>query len=337
MERGCPAQPPNSKSDPQALETVSAKRVSKICIYGVGGDDPVRADGALRSRAGQPISLSQVHEDVRTLMASARFEDVEVSAIPRGDEAIVLFQLRERPSIAEVTFEGATMLQKEGLEPKIAPASGKPIAIANVYDAAMIIRDEYHRRGYRRAAINIVTEQLAPDRVRMKIVVSEGRPFRFGPIRLNGVSKAREADLRKATQLEPGMAFDDDAVLSAVRSFEDFYIDHGFPTAQVAPTIGEPAPDGTTAVSFDIAEGELVRFGPVTIASIEGAKLKVPPVKLKSKHGETFSRTAIDDDVRAVVAAFAARGQKIVVVPRRELDPKKRTISVVFQVAPAPM
>jgi outer membrane protein assembly factor BamA len=334
VEQACPAPPPSAKADPQALEKLAAKRIAKTCIYGVGSDDRVRVDGAFRSRAGQPLDLSQLHEDVRTLMASGRFEDIEVSAIPRGDEALLLFQFRERPPIAEVTFEGAAMLQRAGLEPRIAAETDKPITIANVYDAVTIIRDEYHHRGYRRVAIDVVTDRSNPSGMSLKIVVAEGPQFRFGWVNLNGASHAREADLRKATQLKQGTPFDDERVLNAVRSIEEYYLDHGFPNARVVPSIGESASDGTTPVGIHIIEGVLVRFGQVTIGSVEGTNLKAPAVKLSSKQGATYSRAAVDGDVQTLVAAFAGLGQKVVVVPRREFDPKKRTIDVVFQVLP---
>lgn len=336
-ERGCPARPPASKSDLQALETMAGKRISKTCLYGVAGDDPIRADATLRSRPGRRLSLADVREDVRTRMASDRFEDVEISATAKGDEALVFIQLRERPPIGEVAIEGAAILQKEGLKPKFAAAEGKPILISNVYEAATYMRDEYHRRGYRSVAIDVVADPPQPNRrMRVKIVVVEGKPFKFGQSRLNGAVKSWEAELKREIHLEPGTAFDDDKVLWAARRIEEFCIDHGYPTAGVIPSIGEAAADGTIPVSFDITKGDLARFGQVSIAGLESAKLKAPTVKLKSKQGDTFSRAVVDEDVRALAAAFAGRGEKVVVVPRRELDPKKRTVDVIFQVASAP-
>lgn len=336
VDRGCPSSPPSSKSDAQALERLASKRITKSCLYGVGASDPVRAEGAIRSRPGQLLSPAQVHEDVRTLMALGRFEDIEVSAKQNGDELVVFFLFQEQPPIAEVTFEGAALLQKEGLEPKIVAEGNKPIVIANVYDALTLIRDEYHRRGYRNVAIDVVTDRSNSSRTRLKIVITEGRPFKVGKIAVNGAGKTRKEDVRKAARLEPGTPLDEDQVLKAVRGIEEYYLDHGYPNARVAPSIGSSGADGSTPVGFDVIEGDLVHFGAVTTVSVEGASLKAPSVELRSSQGAAYSRSAVEDDVRALIAGFAARGQKVVVVPRRELDPKKHTIDVIFQMAPAP-
>jgi outer membrane protein assembly factor BamA len=328
----CPSEPPSSKPSPHEGDALETRVIARPCVYGVDANDRVSIEKQLRSRAGKRLDMASVADDVRDLMKTERFDHVEVSAIPSGHEVLVAFNLKERPRIGEVVFQGASILEKDGLPSQADVQKERYLSMGLVYDAMRLVRDEYHRRGYKRMSIDVSTELLSPKRARVKFVVVEGPQSKIGPISFAGNSKVSNAEVRKASHIDVGEPLDEEKINRAVVAIQELYLDRGMIQVQVEPVLGQPAPDGATSLTWNIVEGDVFRIGASKVGNL-GAKSPSP--KLKTKMGAPFSRTAIDDDVKTVIHAFAVRGQKVMVVPRRDIDLQKRTVDVAFDVTPA--
>jgi outer membrane protein assembly factor BamA len=336
LQSECPDTRPASAVDGKALQALSGKRIAMTCVYGIQGEDRARVEYALRPRIGEPFDSARTRDDVYALMNDGRFDDVDVAAVTRGEELALLYRVTMGVRIAQVAFRGATVLQNEGLE-TIRVRTDRFLSIGKVYEAATLVRNEYHRRGYRQVAVDVVKDDSIPSYVRVTIFVKEGPQSKFGPIHVKGVSERRAAELRKAVQIEEGTPFVDEKVQQAVFHIQDANFELGFLNTRVEVSAGEAQSDGSLPVTFDVVEGDVFRFGSVKVGSPDGAPpTKMPPVKLRSKSGAIASRAAVHHDVEAITKAFAAEGRKVAVVPRRELNAKKRTLDVVFEVAPAP-
>lgn len=327
---GCPSTVPSAKVDAKGVVDLEMGTIARTCIYGVEGEEHAAIAKAVHSRPGQRLLLPTVREDLRVLMAGGHLDDAKVLAMPGADGVLVMFALTARPRIAEVIFEGAPTLEKIGFPKRVTVEKERYLSMGDVYLAKRLIRDDYHRRGYRSVSVDASTETVAPNRVRLKFVVVEGPLSKIGRIAIGGASKLTAADIRKASQIDVGMALDEEAIDRGVVAIQELYLDHGMLQIEVTPSLDGPASDGTTSLTWNIREGEVFRIGTVTIGNVDGSPKKAPSPKLETKKGAVFSRTAVNDDVTTLIRAFAARHQTVTVVPRRVIDVQKRTVDVTF-------
>ena len=63
-------------------------------------------------RLGQVVSEAQLADGVKALYATGNFSDVQVY----HQEGRIIYQVTERPLIAEINFEGNRLIPKEGLQ-----------------------------------------------------------------------------------------------------------------------------------------------------------------------------------------------------------------------------
>lgn len=331
----CPVRPPTADATPGKVETVVGKRIAKMCLFGLDGDARTQAQKALRSHEADPLDIEKVREDIGALLKTGVVDDVAISAIPASDEVVLIYTLKERPRIAEVAFEGAHVFEKEGLTGKIAMEKLRPLVMAEVRDLVAAMREEYSRRGYRSAKVEAKVENAGAGLVKLKFVVAEGPQWKIGKVAFKGTKAVTEKDLKKAAALEEGTPFDDEKIERAGLAVNAVYFDRGMINARIDRQAGEPDKDGATTLTFTVEEGEVFRIGAIKLAKLAAADEKALLAKLKSKPKMIFSRSTLVEDVKILTEVFATRGQKVDVLPRTDVDAKKKTLDVTLDVEAA--
>jgi outer membrane protein insertion porin family len=335
VDPGCPSQVPSAKLDARVVADLETRLIARTCIYGVDEEEHAAIAKAVRSRPGERLLLATVREDMRVLMAAGHVDDVDVSAMQSEGGVLVSFALKARPRIAEVVFEGAPMLEKYGFPKRVMVEKERYLSMGDVYEAKRLIVDDYRKRGYRSVSVNASTEGVGPNRARLKFVVVEGPLSKIGTISVVGASKLTADDVGKASQVDVGVALDEQQIDRGGVAIQELYLDHGMIQVEVTPSLGDPTSDGRTPLTWNIREGEVFRIGTVTVGNVDGSPNKFPMPKLKSKKGVVFSRTAIESDVTTLIDAFAVRHQIVTVASRRVIDMQKRTVDVMFDATPS--
>lgn len=328
----CPGRPPTADATPGKLETVVGKRIAKMCLFGLEGDARTQAQKALRSHEADPLDLEKVREDIGSLLKTGVVDDVAISALPSGDGLVLVYVLKERPRIAEVGFEGAKVFEKEGLTGKIAMEKLRPLVMSEVHDLVAAMKEEYGRRGYRSAKVEAKVEPAGAGLVKLKFVVVEGPQWKIGKLVFKGAKAVTEKELKKAAALEEGSPFDDEKIEHATLQVSSVYFDRGMINVRLDRVTGEPDKEGSTPLTFTIEEGDVFRIGSIKLGKLASADEKALLAKLKTKPKQIFSRSQLVEDVKALTEAFATRGQKVDVLPRTDVDAKKKTLDLTLDV-----
>ncbi len=331
----CPAKPTAPDADFTMIGQVAGKRIAKMCLYGLEGDGRTTAQKALRSHEGDPLDLEKVREDIGALIKTGTVDDVAISAMPSGEEVVLLYALKERPRIAEVGFEGANVFEKEGLTGKIAMEKLRPLVPSEVSDLVTAMREEYGRRGYRSVKIESKTESAGPGLVRLKFIVNEGPQWKIGKLTFKGTKQVSEADLKKALALEPSTPFDEEKIDRGMLAMQSLYFDRGMINVRIDRAAGEPDKDGSTPLTFTVEEGDVFRVGAIKLGKLAAGDEKALLGKLKTKPKAVFNRGTLVEDVKTLTETFAARGQKVDVIPRTDVDAKKKTLDITLDVEAA--
>jgi outer membrane protein assembly factor BamA len=103
---------------------------------------------------------------------------------------------------------------------------------------------------------------------------------------------------------------------------------------RVDPEIGTANAQGVVPLAFVIDEGDVYSIGALHATKLGGpVEKELLDTVVRARPKQVFVRSKVVDDLERVNAFFASRGQKVVVTPLTEIDPKKKTIDLTFEIS----
>ncbi len=98
--------------------------------------------------------------------------------------------------VSHFSFSGNTLFTEEMLTPLVADYIGKPITLAQLYEAADKVADFYTRKGYALASVNVPAQKIKDGNVRLRSDRGPHRQDRFR--RQSPLSRRHPARLRQS-------------------------------------------------------------------------------------------------------------------------------------------
>ena len=173
---------------------------------------------------------------IRELSRSDYFDEIEVSR----EGNILVVTVLERPSVAEITVEGNSVLETEDIIENMASAE---IAEGQIFTRAALeairqgIQDVYSGRGRYGAAVEIEVEELPRNRVAIRLEINEGEESRIRHINIVGNEAFEEEDLLDLLELglKPWYMvmsrkdrYSREQFSGDLERLESFYLDNGY-------------------------------------------------------------------------------------------------------------
>jgi outer membrane protein insertion porin family len=323
--------------DPLEAAGFEGKPVTRVCV--VGGSEASRkaAQHAIELHPSDVFSAERLRTDLDAILKLGLFDDAAAYGlrVQQGASVVLLYSVHDRPHVAHIGFEGAKVLGDATLDAKLTVPKDAPYDAAGASKIALAVREEYRSRGYEAARVVVVTEPVpgSPDHVNVRFKVDEGTQSRFAKLELKGNKKVPEAELRKAAALEAGKPFVREELERAAMLVSALYYDRGFVQVRVETEVGTANAQGIVPAAFMIDEGDVF-----SISALHVTKLGAPLEKelldtvVRARPKQLFVRTKIVEDLERVNAFFAARHQQVTVSPLTEIDPKKKTIDLTFEI-----
>ena len=261
-----------------SLAQVASERKLIVADIVISGNKRTATDaikGLLKSRVGGEYVVEAVQEDVRTLMATKQFRDVEARySITSGNKVTLSFFVDELPNVVEeVVYEGVRSLKKGELERLTAVRKGAPLNPAQNRLACQSIVNRLRDKG-RHFASCVLKEGDKPGDKRVVFAVTEGPEIYIRSIEFEGnhfvsgavlkthiSSKERLLGLFASlgTPYIPAVADHD------VDELLKYYRSYGFHDVRVSRQTRWDADSGTVVLIFHILEGQRYRLqGPPT-------------------------------------------------------------------------
>ena len=316
------------------VENIEVRGIKKISTGTVLSYLPVNI--------GESLDLDRTPDIIRELYATGFFDDIQLS---RRDNVLII-EVKERPSIAEVNFEGNDEIEDEALTEaldSVGITKGRIFDEQKLKKLELELQEVYYAQGKYAARIEASWRQLDDDRVAIDIVISEGLSAKIKSINISGNKVFSDDQLRKVFELETtddGWFASDDysssklnADLEALRSY---YEDRGYVQYELSSQQVTISPDRKDiTISIGIREGD--QF---TISSIDVAgELVVTESELRAlitfREGEIFSRKTINRVVIAMQKRLAEDGYAyadVKIAP--EIDAENKTVGVSFIIIP---
>lgn len=316
------------------VENIEVEGIKKITIGTVFSYLPINV--------GEILDIDRTPELIRELYSTGFFDDIELL---RRDKVLVI-KVVERPSIAEVNFEGNKDIQDEALEQAldaVGMSKGRIFDRNKLEKLELELQQVYYSLGKYAARIDAEWRKLDADRIAIDIAISEGVSAKIKSINITGNQSFDEDDLLDIFQLEASDSaiFADDEYSSTkltadLESLKSYYLDHGYMQFQVESQQVTISPDRKDiTISINIHEGMQFRVGSTDIAGemvVDEAELRA---LISMGVGDVISRKQVNRVITAMQKRLGEDGYAFAEVRIvNELNAAEQTVSLQFLVIP---
>jgi outer membrane protein insertion porin family len=301
---------------------------------------PVAKLPQLRTRVGQPFDPVIVKEDVRTLAGSRKFLDVKSQFQPVPGGMAVIFQVVERPTIAEpVTFVGNQGIRTQTLRKKAELEKGAPLDPYAVEEARRRVEQYYREQGYNHIQITTI-EGNKPNDHNVVFMVDEGQSQRVLWTSFEGNTFEGDARLRLQVKTKPGILWlfggkvDRKKIDDDVNSVTAYYRSFGFFQARVSPVLDYNESKNWLSLKFVINEGP--RYNVRNVAFLGNEKFKNEELNknLEQISGKPFNQLALNRDKTAIADVYGEHGFIFAdIQPENHLSADKPEVDIIYNIS----
>jgi outer membrane protein insertion porin family len=236
-------------------------------------DEMVRTAAGIRP--GAVLTAPSVQEVVLRVMATRQYESVQVyvSGADAGRGTLIL-EVRERPLLAEVRFEGLRSLSATTVRDSAGLRAGAPLDPQAVATARRLVREMLASRGVQLVSIDTSMTALPEGGQRLTFRVTEGNRLAIAEVAFTGNEAFTDATLRGVMRTRPegfwwfrSGRFDREAFARDLReNLPSFYGSHGYIDFTIAgDTLIVDPETGKARLVIDVREGQQYRLGEFNI------------------------------------------------------------------------
>ncbi|MBW2064414.1 MAG: outer membrane protein assembly factor BamA, partial [Deltaproteobacteria bacterium] len=322
---------------------LGVEQVDSIVIKGNRRVETEAILSVIESKKGDSLDPDKLDRDLRSIFQMGYFTDVTIETEKGPKGKVVIISVKEKPSIAKISFEGNKKIKDKDLIKEIGLKLYSILDRAEVTNSINRLKDYYHKKGYYGVEIKENILELPNNEVAIVYQVNEGEKVYIREIRFIGNKEFDDEELKDAiTTKEKGffswftksglldrkrLEFDREKLLS-------FYYNHGYIKAKVGePKITYEKGKGIT-ITIEIVEGPKYRVNEVNISG----DLIMPREKLLEKvkinKEEFFNREIVGKDTLALRSIYADEGYAYAeVIPLTKEDEKRKVVDITYRIS----
>ncbi len=336
----------------------SAADDTKVTLIEVQGNKRIETATVLakiKTKEGDAFSPALVREDIKALYQLGHFEDVQVRTEGFENGLKVIFSVKEKPLIREITFEGNEELTTEKLKELLTVLPRTAFNMQLVNDNAEKIRLKYQDEGYYDAAVvPVVTELRSGDR-NVVYYIEEGEKVRLEEVIIVGNKALSSKEIKSALKNREHWlfsVFDHSGTLRTeelkedVETIRNLYYNRGYIQVVVDDPVIEPevytfrecyfwGPPKTftrkseLVIRINVKEGEQFRVGSVIVKGNSLLSDDELFKEIKLAKGDIFNRDMLRQDVARIMDRYDSIARPFAsVVPQFNIDQDKKTVAV---------
>ncbi len=305
--------PDESLEGPAPPSFTSGEKVVEVQVVG-RKTVPIRKMAPfIRTRAGRPLDMELIEEDVRRLNRSRLFVSVKpmTRKVPGG--RIVIFEVVERPVLQYVKYVGNEKVRKKVLGEKAEIKVGDALDPFAVEEGRRKIEDFYRSHGFGNARVTIIEGNNVNDKG-VIYLINEGQKQRIFWTSCVGNTIATDARLRTQIEQKQGFLWLFKGEVNRKEIEEDknrlkaYYASLGFFDAKIGAELDFNESRSWLTLTYVIDEGPRYKVRNVRFVGPERFTPDELAETTKLKQGEFFNQTKLNGDVNSLQEKYGALG-----------------------------
>ncbi|MFW5908467.1 MAG: outer membrane protein assembly factor BamA [Desulfosalsimonas sp.] len=271
---------------------------------------------AISTEAGDKYDEQGLSQDLEAVYKMGYFDDVRVEAEEEDDGMVVVFVVRENPSLRNIEFSGNRLFEAEDIEENIDITSGAIINIARIKRDIKAIERMYREKNYHNASVDYEIKKIDENRADLEFVIEEGKKIRIKEISVEGNQAFSDKEIKKIMKTSEKGFFswltssgdlDMQRLEQDIQRIASRYQNNGYAEARVAePDIRYEG--DWIYLTIKIHEGPRFKVGDVSFEGELIAEKQELREKISITEQDYYNREVLQNDVMTLTDLYADQG-----------------------------
>ena len=340
--------PPDASPQPRVDSSASApsghegREIAEVRFTGLRRVEADAVRAVLKQRAGSTFASDAVGDELRAIFGMGYFSDAQVSAAETPEGKVILtYELKEKPALHKVSYEGNDELSADDLKDLIDLKAYAILDLAAVRRNQRKIHDKYIEKGFYLADVNYKLVEVPGNEVDVVFQIQEHAKVEVRSIQFVGNRRVPASDLQAMMQTQPGGwlsfvtssgTYRADMLEHDMSGVQSVYFDRGFINVRVAKPLVELSPDKKYIyITVRVEEGEQYRIGKIDFSGDLLLTREQLRKRVSSDPGELFNRTKLIKDRATIDELAQDRGYAYAnITPVTAVNEEAKTVDLTF-------